>query len=104
MKTINGRNAVRVVVASLILSMPGLALASPISSRDITSSDSAMITNSVVAATSNNGSPTGSVVPPPTEKTPCATQQNGTPTASVTDDPIVDDARKGVDGYFTSEN
>jgi hypothetical protein len=30
--------------------------------------------------------------------------QNEAPTASETDDPILDDARKGVDGWFTSDN
>ncbi len=68
MKTTNRRTAVKIAVAAWILSIPGFALASPISSRDTTPSDSAIITNSVVAATSNIGLPTGPAVSPPTEK------------------------------------
>jgi hypothetical protein len=104
MKTTNTRTTARVVAAALILSLPGFALASRVPSRNTTTSDSASITNSVVAATSNIGLPPGPTVSPPTEKTPCAMLQNEAPTASETDDPILDDARKGVDGWFTSDN
>jgi hypothetical protein len=105
MKTISGKNALRVVVASLLLmSMPGLALASPIASRDLTTSDSAMITSSVVAATSDRESLAGSAVSTPNEKTPCAIEQSQAPAASDADDPVLEDARKGVDPWFPSND
>ena len=104
MKTTNRRTAAKIVVAAWILSTRGFALASPISSRDTTTSDSAIITNSVVAAANNIGLPNGSTVSSSTQETPCATLQNETRTAGDTDDPVLDDARKGVDGWFSSDN
>ena len=104
MKTTNRGTAAQIAVAAWILSIPGFALASPISSRDTTTSTSATLSNSVVAAISNIELPTGPAASLPTEKTPCPTVQNEVPTGSDADDPILDDARKGVDGWFTSEN
>ena len=104
MKTANRRTAATIVVVALILNIPRFAVASPVSRRDTARSDSAVVSNSVVAATSKIGLPTGPAGSPPPEKTRCATLQNDVPTASETDDPIFDDARKGVDGWFTSEN
>jgi hypothetical protein len=65
MKTVEKSKLVRVAVAALLLSMPGLALASPISSHDMTNAST--ITTSVVAATSNGGLATGPVVSSPTQ-------------------------------------
>jgi hypothetical protein len=104
MKTTNRRIPAKIVIVALILNIPRFAVASPVSRRDTARSDSTVVSNSVVAATSKIGLPTGPAGSLPAENTRCATLQNDVPTASQTDDPILDDARKGVDGWFTSEN
>ena len=98
MKTNTKGNAVRVIAAFLILSVPGRTLASSTLSQDNGKSDSTIVAHPLVAATRNQEA-LGPVVSPQTQKTGCAAPHPETPMASDADDPVLDDARKGVDNF-----